>query len=214
MMLSHSVRGVIAAAAVFAASSAFAGQNLIVNGDFSTPSVAPGWSEWSPGTAQTGWTSVNDAIEIGYSPIYGLPCANAACQQLEVNANTFGDNYQNVSGLKVGDKYTLSYLYGGRTSGGPDLLDVYFGGNLLTIDSGSIGVWTLNAFSITATATTEKLEFISQVTAGLPSYGNEITNVSLSAPEPSSWVMMILGFAGLGYAGYRKAKGSQVFLAA
>jgi hypothetical protein len=79
---------------------------------------------------------------------------------------------------------------------------------------GSIGVWTLNTFSITATATTEKLEFISQVTDGLPSYGNEITNVSLSAPEPSSWVMMMLGFAGLGYAGYRKAKGSQVFLAA
>ena len=25
------------------------------------------------------------------------------------------------------------------------------------------------------------------------------------APEPSTWAMMLLGFAGLGYAGYRRA---------
>ena len=25
------------------------------------------------------------------------------------------------------------------------------------------------------------------------------------APEPSTWAMMVLGFAGLGYAAYRKA---------
>jgi hypothetical protein len=29
-----------------------------------------------------------------------------------------------------------------------------------------------------------------------------------AAPEPSTWAMMLLGFAGLGYAGYRKAKTS------
>jgi PEP-CTERM motif len=27
------------------------------------------------------------------------------------------------------------------------------------------------------------------------------------APEPSTWAMMLAGFAGLGFAGYRKAKG-------
>jgi hypothetical protein len=27
----------------------------------------------------------------------------------------------------------------------------------------------------------------------------------LTAPEPSTWAMMILGFAGLGFAGYRRA---------
>ena len=67
---------------------------------------------------------MNDEVEVGYSPIYGLSCVNAACQNLEVNGNTFGDDYQTVTGLTVGDTYTLSYLYGGRTSGGPDTLDV------------------------------------------------------------------------------------------
>jgi hypothetical protein len=27
----------------------------------------------------------------------------------------------------------------------------------------------------------------------------------LAVPEPSTWAMMVLGFAGLGFAGYRKA---------
>lgn len=30
--------------------------------------------------------------------------------------------------------------------------------------------------------------------------------LSLNAPEPSTWAMMVLGFAGLGFAGYRKAQ--------
>jgi PEP-CTERM motif len=27
----------------------------------------------------------------------------------------------------------------------------------------------------------------------------------MTAPEPSTWAMMMLGFAGLGFAGYRKS---------
>ena len=30
--------------------------------------------------------------------------------------------------------------------------------------------------------------------------------VTASTPEPSTWAMMVLGFAGLGFAGYRKAR--------
>jgi hypothetical protein len=34
-----------------------------------------------------------------------------------------------------------------------------------------------------------------------------------TVPEPSTWAMMALGFAGLGFAGYRKAKASAAFAA-
>jgi hypothetical protein len=33
-------------------------------------------------------------------------------------------------------------------------------------------------------------------------------------PEPSTWAMMLLGFAGLGFAGYRRAKGGRTAVAA
>jgi hypothetical protein len=37
---------------------------------------------------------------------------------------------------------------------------------------------------------------------------------SVTVPETSTWVMLLLGFAGLGYAGYRKARGGRMALAA
>ena len=33
-------------------------------------------------------------------------------------------------------------------------------------------------------------------------------------PEPSTWALMLLGFAGLGYAGFRKAQSGRAALAA
>jgi hypothetical protein len=30
--------------------------------------------------------------------------------------------------------------------------------------------------------------------------------VNVSVPEPTTWVMMLLGFAGMGFIGYRKAR--------
>jgi hypothetical protein len=35
----------------------------------------------------------------------------------------------------------------------------------------------------------------------------EITNIS-AVPEPATWAMMILGFLGLGFLGYRKSSGA------
>ena len=40
------------------------------------------------------------------------------------------------------------------------------------------------------------------------------TRRSIAAPEPSTWAMMLLGFAGLGYAGYRRARADRSTLAA
>ena len=42
--------------------------------------------------------------------------------------------------------------------------------------------------------------------------GSSVTFVQVSGaiPEPSTWAMMLLGFAGLGYAGYRKARRATV----
>jgi hypothetical protein len=203
----------VATAAMALGASAQA-SNLIVDGDFSSPNQSGGWNIYVPGTNT--WLNTNgDGVEIGYSPIYGLACISKGCQNLEVNANTFDTDSQVVSGLTPGKTYNLSWEYGGRTSGGPDLLDVSFGGVLLTTDSGSVGVWTPNSFNIVATSTTETLTFSSLVTTGSPSYGNEITDVALSAtPLPSTWTMLIAGFAGLGFFAYRGTRKNLTAIAA
>lgn len=183
---------------------AFAATNLVVNGGFTSPSV----NGWGTFATIPGWTNANDTLEIGANSIYGLATVGSG-YNLEVNSNTFGDVSQTVTGLTVGQFYKLSYLYGGRSGGGEQALEVYFGGELLTINTGSIGSWTNNHFTVLATSTSQVLEFRSLATSGNPSYGNEITSVAVSAPEASTWVMMLAGFAGLGFVGYRRQLASQ-----
>jgi hypothetical protein len=48
------------------------------------------------------------------------------------------------------------------------------------------------------------IDVLAYAQAGLPPPGT---------PEPSTWAMMLLGFAGLGFAGYRKAKQSRIVAA-
>ena len=45
-------------------------------------------------------------------------------------------------------------------------------------------------------------------TGGTFIFSPGITGVGPSVPEPATWVTMLLGFAGLGFLGYRKAKGA------
>ena len=190
-----------------ASSGAAQAANLISDGDFSSPNTFGGWGLFNfPQVG--GWVNNNgDALEIGASGIYGLACQSAGCQNLEVDANTFDNDSQTVNGLVVGQTYQLSWDYGGRTSGGPSAMDVWFGGQYLTTNGGSVGVWTHNAFTVTATSTSETLIFQGLDLGGAPSYGNEVTNVSLTGgvPEPASWALMIGGF-GLAGAALRRRR--------
>lgn len=180
------------------AGGAFADSNLATNGDFSSPNQNGSWGLYN---SISGWNSGNGLqLEVGTSTIYGLACANAACQNLEVNSTSYGNVYQTLTNLTVGGKYLISYLYGGRTSGGPSLLDVSFGGEKLTTNSGSIGSWMSNSFVVTATSSSEVLRFASQV-SGASSFGNEITNVRVTAvpgPQAGAGVMSALALLGLG----------------
>jgi hypothetical protein len=196
--------GMVAAVAALSGGAAFAGTNLVTGGDFSSPNLNGGWALYN---GLNGWQNTGDQIEIGNSGVYGLGCANAGCQSLEVNANTYGNVFQTISGLTVGATYAISYLYGGRTSGGPSLLDVSFGGQLLTTNSGSIGSWTSNVFNVVATSTKENLAFKS-LASGNPSYGNEITNVSVTAvpgPIAGAGLPALLGLIGFGIYRRRRA---------
>jgi hypothetical protein len=47
---------------------------------------------------------------------------------------------------------------------------------------------------------------------GVPNY-DSAGGLTLSVPEPSTWAMMVLGFAGLGFAGYRKSRNAAAIAA-
>ena len=49
-------------------------------------------------------------------------------------------------------------------------------------------------------------EMIGSYSTGQNSFSFLHSEIALSTPEPSTWAMMLIGFAGLGYAGYRRAR--------
>jgi fibro-slime domain-containing protein len=90
---------------------------------------------------------------------------------------------------------------------------VFFGGDddvFLAIDGVIVGqvdgVHTTADLTVSVAAGTHSLELFyadrDQTDANLQF---QLTNATISAvPEPSTWAMMILGFLGLGYFGYRR----------
>ncbi|MBA2402921.1 MAG: PEP-CTERM sorting domain-containing protein, partial [Bradyrhizobium sp.] len=62
--------------------------------------------------------------------------------------------------------------------------------------------YEFHSFVFTTTGGSETLSFISN-NAG--AFGGVVGGVTISAvPEPSTWAMMILGFAGVGFMAYRR----------
>jgi hypothetical protein len=187
---------------------AHAATNLVSDGDFSTPNEGGGFS-FVPNGGVGGWTNQTEGVlEVGANGVYGLGCySSSICQNLEVNANGFDTVSQTISGLVVGETYTVSWAYGGRNGGGPQALNVSFGGAPLTQDTSDgladDAVWSPNSFTVKAATSTETLTFASVVegSGSAPSFGNELTNVSVVAvPEPAAWALMLMGFGSVGAA--------------
>jgi hypothetical protein len=45
---------------------------------------------------------------------------------------------------------------------------------------------------------------VTQLVNFVANTGDGMVEISASVPEPSSWALMLVGFAGLGYAGFRQ----------
>jgi hypothetical protein len=121
--------------------------------------------------------------------------------------------------------YTLTFDFGGNARGDIAKTTTIALGDWstsLTLDSSSPD--TLYTYTVVTTG--GQLSFTDD-DAGDQAIGNVLDNVSLSSatsatqaitdpvPEPSTWAMMLLGFGGIGYAGFRRArKASAAILAA
>jgi PEP-CTERM motif len=119
------------------------------------------------------------------------------------------------TGIAAGT-YTLTFLLAGPA---PDGSSDPRSGNTSTTTV-SLGSWsavltptTNEAYTpetFTFTTSGGRLDFASSnsTNANIGNLLDDVTlaTVSATVPEPSTWAMMVLGFLGLGFAGYRKTK--------
>ncbi len=111
--------------------------------------------------------------------------------------------------MAVAGEYALSYYLSGNTGGppSPKLYSVTVGGITVpgsTANSAYNSQWTLVTEDVFLNAGSNTLTFASLDSPQNGQNGPVIGGVSLmSVPEPSTWAMMALGFAGVGFAGRR-----------
>jgi PEP-CTERM motif len=110
------------------------------------------------------------------------------------------------SGLTNGANYALSFQTTSRPGYGGDAFDVS-GQGITWSSSGAPSTlgWTPVTINFTASGTSESVSFMLQ--DSYSSVGDRaigVDQISLSVPEPATWATMLMGFFGLGFAGYRR----------
>ena len=162
---------------------------------------------WTPSSV---WTVPVGSVDlIGKTPSgtgFNLFPGNGGYVDLDGTSNAAGA-LQTTRTFAAGT-YRLSFDLGGNARGDVAKTTTITLGDWsksLTLASGA----PLERYSYTFTTTGGKLRFADNA-AGNQDIGNVLDNVKLAdppgAPEASTWAMMALGFAGLGFAGLRRGK--------
>jgi hypothetical protein len=142
----------------------------------------------------------------------------------------FANGFATITPSAKGGKASFGDLE--FTIPGHTFTDLVFGLQMLKADTTDMtieaidGTTLVQSFDLTGLKHDADLSFI------LVATGGPLTEISLlsgsgikeakhfevsgvaAIPEPSTWAMMLLGFAGLGFAGYRKARSARTALSA
>jgi hypothetical protein len=155
------------------------------------------------------WSTGNGGVDtIVASPDGGNFIAqDGAFEQAPIN--------QDITGLVVGKTYSVGFDYAaaqqiGYSGATTDLWNVSLGGGaaqstpVIDLPSHAFSGWSYDSFRFVASATEETLSFSAVGTPGGEPPFALLDGVTFSgAPEPATWVMMILGLGGLGAAARR-----------
>ena len=200
------------AAAGLLTSPAFAAVNLVTNGSFETGPNPGGFTTlFAPSSAIAGWTVAGGTVD--YIGNYWQ--ASDGVRSIDLNGNSPGVLSQIISGLVAGRTYNVAFDLAGNVDDGPALkqLQVTVGSAVynttfdITGNSRAAMGWEGRAFSFVAGGSSATLAFTSNSTTTC-CWGPALDNVSVTAavPEPATWAMMLIGFAGLGLARQRRQR--------
>jgi hypothetical protein len=161
--------------------------NLVVNGGF--------------GTSAAGWM-LTGAVYNGYS---GDPAGSLALTALTASAS------QTINGLAPGATYSISGDYQGNGEPTPNPTFEVLMNNTIVFEAVAAGNanWYPFDFFYTASSSSVVLSFDSITPADGTKTGYSIDNISMTAvPEPSVWILSLLGGCVLFYSQARKTGGS------
>ena len=132
--------------------------------------------------------------------------------QVPVLAVGAGSLSQNLSGLTIGQQYTVSFDMAGNPDGGPTIKSLQVTGRASSTVYGfnSAGQtktdmgWAAQTFIFVANATSTTLTFLSLTGTA---YGPALVNVTIAAtPIPGAILLFGSALGGMGFLGYRRKK--------
>jgi choice-of-anchor C domain-containing protein len=209
---SFALAAAISLASIAHVSSARA--NLVVDGGFTDASGQSYITVFSPNTFGGGaWTVTTGSVDV-IGNYWQPPVAGQG--SLDLDGNTDGAISQTLSGLVTGQTYALTFALSGNPDGSPTIktVQVSINGQSQTFqfnDSNTTRPSPMNyvteSLLFTYNGTGDVLSFTS-LDDPSSAYGAVLGDVSVApVPEPATWVMMILGFVGIGLMSYRRRTG-------
>jgi hypothetical protein len=208
---SFSVGLALAVSSVFLSSGAIA--LPVVNSSFE--SLPSGGLPFGCGTACSysedaipGWTNTGTSGQ--FQPGSGsgnLTYFNFVPDGVTVAYSNGGTITQNVGTATAGATYILEVDVGARNDGfhAPATVDLVIGGN----DHFAVGIYPTSGnwatYTLTYTASLADQGALMSIVLGTPFAQGDWDNVRLSAvPEASTWGMLLIGFASVGFVAYRR----------